>query len=117
MTKILTAKEAAQRIRADIKTAAKDNQLGDYPDGVTFSVRRELASLMSEINVTIKGAPEEWALVEVDDKYGQRDVPTPAAKQLAEKLAAIVHRHYQADSRHRFVNVNLQRGEYVKTIR
>ena len=56
-------------IRADIKTALKSGALTSDPDipglpaGLKISVRTEYASLMSEIRVTIKCAPGEWALI------------------------------------------------------
>jgi hypothetical protein len=116
MTETLTATEAAKRARADIKTAAKNGELEAHPAGVTFSVRREYASQMSEINVTIKGAPEDWALIRLDDACGPRALPSASVRLLAHALRGIVARHYQADGCHRFISIDLQHGEDIYNV-
>jgi hypothetical protein len=57
----LTTTEKAALVRAHIKRALRRGALGECPEGIAFSVRTEYASLMSAINVTIKGAPDVWA--------------------------------------------------------
>lgn len=97
-----TAAEKAASIRADIKAAVKAGKL-TAPAGVKFSVQTERASLMSAINVTIKGVPAGWAAMQ-----------TPAeCRELAGKLAQIIARHYRADGRHSFAEVRLETGRAV----
>jgi hypothetical protein len=105
--------EAAKKIRADIKTSAAAKELGEYPASVTFSVRTEYASLMSAIDVTIKGAPDEWVFIESDPTRrigGRRDL-TPSIRALADLLYAIVTRYYEPNQRSRFVSINVQQDE------
>lgn len=101
----LDATEAAKLIRADIATALK---AGDLPAGVKISVRREYASLMSAIHVTIRNAPAEWAVREVGDAYESRKVVTPAVRELGRRLRDIATRHFQTDPRHSFIEIHVE---------
>lgn len=95
-----TATQKAAKVRADVKAALKAGAFGQLPEGLKISVRTEYASLMSAINVTIKGAADEWAA-------------TPACEALGRDLLEIVARHYEWDGRHRFADVSLDDGTRV----
>jgi hypothetical protein len=87
-------------------------ELGDLPAGLTVSVRTEYASQMSAINLTIKGAPDEWALtvpVEVA-RMSALSHFTPECRRLSGRLLEIVARHYERDNEVRFVSVSLDNG-------
>jgi hypothetical protein len=92
-----TTADAAKLIRADIKAAAKGGKFGTYPQGVTFGVRTESASLCSEIKVIIKGAPGDWALE--DDPRGIPGLTVISGDllELTRALKPIVRRHFQPD--------------------
>ena len=108
-----TTADAAKLIRADIKTAARNQEIGTYPDGITFSVRSRKASLTSAIEVTISNAPRDWAFT-----ADPRGIPGPcqvseACKQLGRALQAIIARHFQADGSIYFADVQLDTGTCV----
>lgn len=98
-----TAAEKAATIRADIKAAAQAGELA-APAGVKFSVKAERASLMSSINVTMRGVPAEWATQQ----------STTECRELARKLSEIIARHHKADGRHYFAEVRLESGRAVR---
>jgi hypothetical protein len=108
-----TTAEAAKLIRADIKAAGTNSELGTYPGGITFTVRTQKASFMSAIEVTINSAPPGWAYT--DDPRGipgLRQV-SEDCKRLGGALRAIIARHFQADGSIYFADVQLDTGTAV----
>lgn len=101
------AAAAAKLIRTDIKTAVKAGKLGDYPAGITFSVRTRRASMMNAVDVTIKGAPREWIYTPVNDTTNRA---SEAARDLAGKLHDIAASHFETDGQMRFSSVYNEGG-------
>jgi hypothetical protein len=88
----MTTTEIAKQVRADIRNAIKNQALGDYPEGIKFSVRSEYYSGGSSIDITVKNAPNDWAFT-ASDLDSNRTVLSAAVKDLGAKLAAIVEEH------------------------
>jgi hypothetical protein len=93
--------EAAKAIRADIKAAVAAGTLPGRPDGITFSVRTERASLMTAINVGVLAVPDSW--MRTGDAGSRR--PSAEWQALESALKDIARRHYQADGQGRFISV------------
>ena len=103
----VTTTQKAALVRRDISAALKSGELaidaGDLPAGLRISVRTGYASLMSEITVTIKGAPCEWALTSAR-------LFTPECQALGDALMAIIGRYYDANGKTSFATVSLDGG-------
>jgi hypothetical protein len=96
--------QAASKVRAGIKAAVAAGELPPYPEGITFRVRSGRASLMTEVEVYVLGAPEAWCFTR--DEWEVRR-PSPASRELQAALLEIIGRHYESDGRHRFAGVTI----------
>lgn len=83
----LTTAEVAKAIRADIKTARKNGQLGDLPAGLKISVTSSHA-----LRIEITGAPTEWGWT--GERYTHTERTSDAARELGAKLADIARPHH-----------------------
>lgn len=111
---IETTTQKAAKVRADIRAALKSGELGTVPAGLKISVRTEYASCMSAIDVTLKGAPDEWALTGpvTDRGFPERRI-SDECQALSGKLLAIVGRHYSPNGCQSFAEVSLENGVLV----
>jgi hypothetical protein len=94
-----TTAAAAKLVRADIKAAVKARTLGSYPAGITFSVRTRNASMMSAIDVSINGAPDDWKIT------GQR--VSAEVIGLGGALSQIIARYFDDDGSIYFADIYL----------
>ena len=111
----VTTTQKAALVRRDISAALKSGELaidaGELPAGLRISVRTGYASLMSEIRVTIKGAPDEWALIGAATGSGDNArCPTRECRALGDALMAIIGRYYDANGKTCFATVSLDGG-------
>jgi hypothetical protein len=96
--------QAAKAVRADIKAAVTANSLPPHPEGITFRVRCERASLMTAVRVEILNVPRSWLY---DDRPGAVNRPSPASLILRSALTRIAARHYHADGQGSFITAEI----------
>jgi hypothetical protein len=84
---------AAALIRADIRAAAQDRALGEFPAGISFSVSASTAATAPGVTVTVYGAPGEWAFTGTGTGAGRP--LSPECDALRRKLTEIAGRHWQ----------------------
>jgi hypothetical protein len=96
--------QAAAKIRADIKTAAANRTLPDYPEGVTFRVRSRRASLMQAIDIEVLGVPRSWLY---ESRPGAVNRPSPAWLLLRDALERTAARHFAANGSTSFIDVQV----------
>lgn len=110
----LTAAEIAKLVRADITLALKVARTTAEPGSV--AVIDPLAAMPAEIKVTVKtqsysggrsidvymrNVPEDWGFVTESDRWScePRQVPSPALREAAKALSAILHAYNYDGSR------------------
>jgi len=104
-TRDIPLTEVAKLIRREIAFARKMGRkpakpgdikvpepIGDAPPSIRFSVRTRKFSGGAAIDVIVGGIPEDWGWTVEDDGWGsQRQVPSPALKELAAELRRVVN--------------------------
>ncbi|MGH8877194.1 MAG: hypothetical protein ACRD0P_07635 [Stackebrandtia sp.] len=103
MTDLLTTTEVAALARKDIKTAIKDGAV-HLPEGAKVSVRRDVFSQGSAVDITVKDVDVDWATYPVEPGYR---APTPRANKLRDQLEAIAAKHRKPDGRTFFIEVHI----------
>lgn len=93
--------QAASAVRSDVKAAVADCTLPPYPDGITFRVRSERASLMQSVDIDVCNVPCDWL---IDKSIGVNRV-SEAWTALPEALQSIAERHWDADGSMTFIGV------------
>lgn len=107
------AEAAVGRIRADLAQAVADGSLGEYPAGVTFSVRYESVPKCTEVLLTIHDWPYARPGKAPDDRFAAGRFPPDAdpetLRSLAGRFMEIIGRHWEANGRTTVAAVTMNR--------